>query len=132
VRGRGQGEHDGDQLHLPPRGVRLESEEGQQKVAEGRKIRVYVNIPTFTGHSNTHALTITNISLSGCFLRTDMWLNSGTKVSLAVPLGGGKVFELEGMVVRHHEEPKGYGIRFYTLPDEMRRELALLIAETVE
>jgi hypothetical protein len=36
------------------------------------------------------------------------------------------------MVVRQHDEPKGYGIRFFTLPDEERRELALLIAETIE
>lgn len=97
-----------------------------------RKIRAYVSIPTYVGHSNTHALTITNISLSGCFLRTDMWLDSGTKVSLSLPLEGGKILEIDGMVVRQHDEPKGYGIRFITLSDEGRGELALLIAETIE
>lgn len=98
----------------------------------GRKIRAYVNIPTRMGHSTTHALTITDISLSGCFLRTDMWLDAGTKVGLALPLEGGKTMQVEGMVVRQHDEPKGYGISFFTLSDEERRELALLIAETIE
>ncbi len=77
-------------------------------------------------------MTITDISLSGCFLRTDMWLDSGTKISLTVPAGEGKVLNLDGMVVRHHDEPRGYGISFFTLADEERRELALLIAETIE
>lgn len=98
----------------------------------GRKIRAYVDIPTYMGHSNTHAMTITDISLSGCFLRTDMWLDSGTQISLGVSLGGGKILELKGLVVRHHDEPKGYGIGFATMSDEDRRELALLIAETIE
>lgn len=97
-----------------------------------RKLRAYVNIPTYMGRSNIHTLTITNISLSGCFLRTDMWLDSGTKVSLGVPLEDGKILELKGMVVRQHDEPKGYGISFFPLPDEERMELALLIAETLE
>lgn len=101
-------------------------------MATGRKLRAYVNIPTYMGHSNTHTLTITNISLSGCFLRTDMWLDAGTKISLGVPLHGGRVLELAGMVVRHHDEPKGYGISFFSLSDDVRRELAILIAETFE
>jgi hypothetical protein len=84
------------------------------------------------GHSNTHALTVTDISLSGCFLRTDMWLDSGTRVSLRLPLEDGKILELEGVVVRHHDEPKGYGISFSILTDEERREIALMIAETIE
>ena len=99
---------------------------------ESRKLRAYVNIPTYMGSSNTHALTITNISLSGCFLRTDMWLDAGTKVSLGVPIQGGAILELAGMIVRQHSEPKGYGVRFFSLSDEERRELALLIAETIE
>jgi hypothetical protein len=61
-----------------------------------------------------------------------MWLDSGTKVSLGVPLAGGQILELKGMVVRQHDEPKGYGISFFPLPDEERRELALMIAETIE
>lgn len=101
-------------------------------MAAARKLRAYVNIPTYMGSSNIHTLTITNISLSGCFLRTDMWLDSGTKVSLGVPLHSGKILELAGMVVRQHDEPKGYGISFFPLPDKERRELALLIAETIE
>lgn len=101
-------------------------------MAAGRKLRAYVNIPTYMGHSNTHTLTITNISLSGCFLRTNMWLDAGTKVSLGVPLEGGRILELAGMVVRQHDEPKGYGVSFFSLPDKERRELALLIAETIE
>lgn len=100
--------------------------------ATSRKLRAYVNIPTYMGHSNIHTLTITNISLSGCFLRTDMWLDSGTKVSLGVPAPGGKILELDGRVVRRHDEPRGYGISFLNLPDEARMELALLIAETIE
>lgn len=105
---------------------------GERPTATGRKLRAFVNIPTYMGRSNIHTLTITNISLSGCFLRTDMWLDAGTKVSLGVPLEGGKILELPGMVVRQHDDPKGYGISFFALPDEERRELALLIAETLE
>ena len=101
-------------------------------MTEGRKLRAYVNIPTQMGHAITHALTITNISLSGCFLKTEMWLDAGTEVSLVLPINREKILEVEGMVVRHHDEPKGYGISFKTLTDEERRELALLIAETFE
>jgi hypothetical protein len=61
-----------------------------------------------------------------------MWLDSGTKVSLSLPLEDGKILEIAGMVVRQHDEPKGYGIRFVTMSDEGRRELALMIAETIE
>src|ERR1043165_1226479 len=101
-------------------------------MAAGRKLRAYVNIPTHVGTSNVHTLTITNISLSGCFLRTDMWLDVGTRIKLGVPFDSGRMLELAGRVVRQHDEPKGYGIAFFALPDEARRELALLIAETIE
>jgi PilZ domain len=101
-------------------------------MSAGRKLRAYVNIPTQMGTSNIHTLTITNISLSGCFLRTDMWLDVGTRIKLGVPVDDGRVVQIAGMVVRQHDEPKGYGIAFFALPDEARRELALLIAETIE
>lgn len=101
-------------------------------MTEGRKIRAYVNIPTHLGPQVTRAQTVTNISLSGCFLRTDTQLKIGSLVLINLPLASGRLMQLEGRVVRQHDDPNGYGIGFETLSDEQRRDLALLIAETLE
>src|ERR687884_1788616 len=93
-----------------------------------RKLRAYVDIPTYVGPAVTHALTITNISLSGCFLRTNTWLDIGTSISLRVTLPGGKMLPIEGRIVRRHTGPEGYGISFEAMSEAERKELALLIA----
>ena len=97
-----------------------------------RKIRAYVEIPTRIGLPVTQALTIANISLTGCFLRTDVWLDVGTALTLYIPLNSPSLLELRGRVVRHHEEPNGYGISFEWINEGEEKELALLIAKTVE
>lgn len=99
-----------------------------------RKLRAYVDIPTHLGPDVTENLTITNISLTGCLLRTDTLLKVGSSITLGVPApgGGGKMLRLRGKIVREQDEPNGYGISFDELTDEERKDLALLIAESDE
>ena len=97
-----------------------------------RKLRAYVEIPTHLGPDVTMNQTITNISLSGCLLRTDTHLGVGSNLSLSIPISGGKLLRLKGRVVRQHDKPVGYGIGFEAISDQDRRELALLIAEADE
>ena len=97
-----------------------------------RKLRAYVDIPTHLGPDVTKNQTISNISLSGCLLRTDTHLNVGSTLSLGIPVSGQKMLRLKGKVVRAHDRPVGYGIGFEAISDEDRRELALLIAEADE
>lgn len=97
-----------------------------------RKLRAYVDIPTHSGPDVTENLTITNISLSGCLLRTETHLSVGSTIRLSIPAAGGKLLRVEGRVAREHDSPNGFGISFGTMADEDRKELALLIAETDE
>jgi hypothetical protein len=100
-----------------------------------RKIRAYVDIPVSPGemeHSILYAITITNISLSGCFMKMDQGLEIGVPISFSLPLQEGKMLNILGTVAREQGEPHGYGISFDELPEEERRELALLIADSNE
>lgn len=96
-----------------------------------RKLRAYVDIPTHLGPDVTINQTITNISLSGCLVKTETALAIGSTLSLGIPISGGRMLRLKGKVVREHGH-EGYGIGFESMSDEDRRELALLIAETDE
>ncbi len=96
-----------------------------------RKLRAYVDIPTHLGPDVTMNQMITNISLSGCLVRTDTQLAVGSSLSLSIPISGGETLRLRARVVREHGLD-GYGIGFEAMSDEHRRELALLIAETDE
>lgn len=97
-----------------------------------RRIRAYVNLPTRMGTTTTHVLTIRDISLSGCLLVTNTQIETGAPISLKVGLPEGRELRLQGVIVRQHEAPLGYGINFDELTEEERRELALLIAESSE
>jgi hypothetical protein len=100
-----------------------------------RKIRAYVEIPISPiemGHAILYAMTITNISLSGCFIKMDQGLKMGTPLSFSVPLQDAKMLPVHGTVAREQGAPHGYGISFEVLPDEEQRELALLIANSNE
>lgn len=100
-----------------------------------RKIRAYVEIPTYPAdleHSILLAMTVANISLSGCFIKADQWLAIGTPVSFNLPAPDGKMLNLQGTVVRQQGEPHGYGINFEEMSEDKRRELALLIADSTE
>jgi hypothetical protein len=100
-----------------------------------RKIRAYVEIPvspTDTEHSIRYAMTITNISLSGCFMKMDQGLEVGTPISFSLPLRDAKTLSLQGIVAREHGDPHGYGIIFDEMSDQERKELALLIADSNE
>ena len=101
----------------------------------GRKIRAYVEIPSYPvdlEHSILFAMTVANISLSGCFIKTDRWLEIGTPISFNLPVPGGKMLDLQGTVVRQQSEPHGYGVSFEAMWENKRRELALLIADSTE
>ena len=100
-----------------------------------RKIRAYVEIPvspTDLKHSVRYAMTITNISLSGCFVKLDQGLELGTPLSFSLPLQGGKTQHLWGSVAREQDTPHGYGITFNAMTEEERSDLALLIADSDE
>ena len=100
-----------------------------------RKLRAYVEIPvspTDKEHSIRYALTITNISLSGCFMKMDQGLEVGTPVSFSLTLREAKTLSVQGVVAREQGDPHGYGIIFDEMSDEERKELALLIADSNE
>ena len=100
-----------------------------------RKIRAYVEIPVSPAEMETpirYAMTITNISLSGCFMKMDQSLEIGTPISFSLPLQGGKTLHLWGSLARVQDTPHGYGIIFNAMTEEERRELALLIADSNE
>lgn len=100
-----------------------------------RKIRAYIEIPTYPIEMETairFAMTITNISLTGCFIKMDQGLEVGTPVSFSLPLQEGRMLNVRGTVVREQGEPHGYGISFDELSSGERRELALLIADSNE
>ncbi len=100
-----------------------------------RKIRAYVEIPLSPADMETpirYAMTMTNISLSGCFIKMDQGLEIGMPLSFSLPLPGGGRLHLWGSIAREQGAPHGYGIIFNAMSGEQRRELALLIADSNE
>jgi PilZ domain len=100
-----------------------------------RKIRAYVEIPVSTANMETpirFAMTIANISLSGCFMKMDQGLEIGTPISFSLPVRGEKKLHLWGTIAREQDTPHGYGIIFNDMSEEERRDLALLIADSNE
>lgn len=100
-----------------------------------RKIRAYVKIPVSPIDMGTvvlYAMTIMNISLTGCFIKMDQALEVGTPLSFSLPLPEENMLELRGAIVREQDDPHGYGISFDALSDEAKRELALVIADSEE
>jgi hypothetical protein len=100
-----------------------------------RKIRAYVEIPVSPvemGHLILYAMTVMNISLTGCFIKIDQALEMGTPIAFSLPLRDEKMLELRGTITRQQGTPHGYGISFDLIPDEERKELALLIAASEE
>ena len=68
-----------------------------------RKIRAYVESPVSPSdleHSIRYAMTITNISLSGCFIKMDQGLEVGMPVAFSLPLHGGKTLRVRGTITR--------------------------------
>lgn len=100
-----------------------------------RKIRAYVEIPVSPSdeeHSIRYAMTIKNISLSGCFVKMDLGLEVGMPVSFTLPMRGGMTLRVRGTIAREQGDPHGYGVSFNAMSDEERRGLALIIAESEE
>jgi hypothetical protein len=100
-----------------------------------RKIRAYVQIPISPislEHSIRYAITVTNISLTGCFMKMELALESGTPISFSLPLEGGKTLNVQGTIAREQSDPHGYGVSFDAMSEDDRKELALLIADSDE
>ena len=100
-----------------------------------RKIRVNVEIDGTSPNGGSFVLyrmLVTNISLTGCFIKTDQALEINAPVSFDLPLTNGESLQLDGKVVRKQDKPHGYGINFASMHRDHRRELALLIADSDE
>jgi uncharacterized protein (TIGR02266 family) len=75
---------------------------------------------------------VSNISRSGCFLKSrDPW-PVGTKLNLRFTLlaDDPEVLEARGEVVRVSERPRGMGLRFLELPIAARKVIDRLLAKT--
>jgi uncharacterized protein (TIGR02266 family) len=75
---------------------------------------------------------VSNISRSGCFLRTrDPW-PVGTRLDLrfTVLADDPEVLEARGRVVRVSEKPRGMGLQFLELPIAARKVIDRLLART--
>lgn len=100
-----------------------------------RKLRAYVEIPISPAdmeNSIRYAITIANISLSGCFIKMDQGLEVGTPISFSLPLQETRTLSIRGTIVREHDSPHGYGILFDAMTEEDKKNLALLIADSNE
>jgi hypothetical protein len=98
-----------------------------------RKIRAYVKLPVVAaGGEASRPITLRNISLSGCLLVTDAELSLGDSFGFYVETRGGRPLPLTGTIVRSQSEPRGYGVNFEPPAEEVRAELALLIADADE
>ena len=65
---------------------------------------------------------VSNISQSGCFMRTrDPWpVGTRLRLEFTVLVDDPEVLEAEGEVVRVSERPRGMGVRFTNLPSGAR------------
>lgn len=94
-----------------------------------RKIRAYVKLPVVpAGGEASRPITLRNISLSGCLLVTDAELSVGDSFGFYVETRAGRPLPLTGTIVRRQTEPPGYGLYFEPPAEEVRADLALLIA----
>lgn len=94
-----------------------------------RKIRAYVKLPVAPAGGESHSpITLRNISLTGCLLVTDAQLGVGDSFGFYVETSAGRPLPLTGTIVRRQAEPRGYGVYFEPPAEEVRAELALLIA----
>ncbi len=100
-----------------------------------RKIRINVEIEGYSPRAGgfvQYRMIVTNISLTGCFIKTDQLLEINAPISFDLPLTNEEGLQLDGKVVRQQYDPHGYGINFAPMDKDHRRELALLIADSDE
>lgn len=100
-----------------------------------RKIRINVEIEGYSPRAGgfvQYRMIVTNISLTGCFIKTDQSLEIDAPVSFDLPLTNEETLQLDGKVVREQYEPRGYGINFAPMNKDHKRELAMLIADSEE
>ena len=91
-----------------------------------RAERVKVNLPArWEVASARERGTVSDISVTGCFLLTGGETTPGQAVSVALELPKGRTIELRGEVVYHTEEI-GFAVRF-TSDDAGRTQLVKLL-----
>ncbi len=89
-----------------------------------RAKRFKVNLPArWDGTANGERGTISDLSLTGCFILTGGAAGQGDPVSLALELPGGKTLQLGGEVVYYTDEI-GFAVRFTQAEATDKRNLA--------
>jgi Tfp pilus assembly protein PilZ len=97
-----------------------------------RKLRAFVHRVVKASFTADSEVMVENLSLGGCFVRTDATLSIGQEVSVDFSPAGGARLRLTGRVAWLRPEPPGFGIMFDDPGEGARKELALLIAESEE
>ena len=100
------------------------------KVSRARPRRVNVNLEFATIERLTQY--VSNISRTGCFLRSRDPYPVGTRLNLkfTVLADDPEVLEAKGEVVRVSERPRGMGLKFIELPIAARKVIDHLLART--
>jgi uncharacterized protein (TIGR02266 family) len=77
---------------------------------------------------------VSNISRTGCFLRSrDPWpVGTRLKLRFTLLVDDPEVLEATGEVVRVSERPRGMGLKFLQLPVEARKVIDRLLARTAK
>jgi hypothetical protein len=101
----------------------------------GRERRVHPRIPVtieieWAGKGARLNGTISDISVTGCFVLSGGDITDGESIKLFFPLGDGMKAEFEGVVVNHVFEI-GFGVRFSPLSIAQKRliENAISVAQ---
>lgn len=97
-----------------------------------RKLRAFVRRAVKASFTADSEVVVENLSLGGCFVRTDASLAVGQEVSVEFDTTDEVGLCLAGRVAWLRPSPPGFGIMFDDPGAEARKELALLIAESEE
>jgi Tfp pilus assembly protein PilZ len=95
-----------------------------------RELRAFVRRSVKASFTADSEVLVENLSLGGCFVRTDAGLSIGQEVTVEFDTAGASALRLTGRVAWLRPEPPGFGIMFDEPSGEATRGLALLIAES--
>ena len=98
-----------------------------------RKLRTFVFLPiVWTNQSGEHSASVSNLSLSGCFLDTRGTAELGEIITLKLRLPMEQEMQLRATVIRLQDQPRGIGVQFLELSADERKVFALLVANSYE